>query len=161
MRAALWLPLAVIATLGLPATASACSCAKLPEASRFRAADAAFTGTLVSRHARDPDPGGVESSGDPFVHKYRVERRYKGRRLFRTVWVRTVRDEATCGLPTRKRVALYLDRVKGHWESGLCDVTTRRAMSRAGSSFTTRSQPLELALEQGFCPSSKAKGLLE
>ena len=34
-------------------------------------------------------------------------------------------------LPTRKRVALYLERVKGHWESGLCDVPTRRAMRRA------------------------------
>ena len=79
----------------------------------------------------------------------------------RTVWVRTVRDEATCGLPTRKRVALYLERVKGHWESGLCDVTTRRAMRGAASSFTSGSQPPELALEQGFCPSSKAKGLLE
>lgn len=160
MRAARWLPLAVIVGLALPATASACSCAKLPEAKRFKAADAAFTGTLVSRHALDPDPGGVESSGDPFVNKYRLDRRYKGR-LFRTVWVRTVRDESSCGLPPRRRVALYLDRVHGHWESGLCEVTTRRAMRRAGSSFITRSQPSKLALEQGFCPSSKAKGLLE
>jgi hypothetical protein len=160
VRRALWLPLAAVIGLALPATASACSCAKLPEAKRMKAADAAFTGTLVSRHALDPDPGGVESSGDPFVHRYRLERRYKGR-LSRTVWVRTVRDESTCGLPTRRRVALYLERVHGHWESGLCDVTTRRAMRKAASSFTSRSQPLELALEQGFCPSSKAKGLLE
>jgi hypothetical protein len=160
VRRALLLPLAAVLALALPATASACSCAQLPEAERFRAADGAFTGTLISRHALDPS-GGVESSGDPFVHQYRVERRYKGRRLFRTVWVRTVRDEATCGLPTRKRVALYLDRVNGHWESGLCDVTTRRVMRRAASSFTSRSQPLESALQQGFCPSSKAKGLLE
>jgi hypothetical protein len=160
MRAARWLPLAVIAGLALPATASACSCAKLPEATRLKAADAAFTGTLVSRHALDPDPGGVESSGDPFVHKYRLNRRYKGR-LFRTVWVRTARDESSCGLPRRRRVALYLERVHGHWESGLCEVTTARAMRRAASSFTSRSQPSKLALEQGFCPSSKAKGLLE
>ena len=97
-RSSLWLPLAALALApALPASASACSCAKLPEAKRFRAADAAFTGTLLSRHALDPDPDGVESTGDPFVHKYRVERRYKGRKLFRTVWVRTVRDEATCG----------------------------------------------------------------
>lgn len=130
VRRALWLPLAVILALGLPATASACSCAKLPEAKRFRAADGAFTGTLVSRHALDPKPGAPESSGDPFVHKYRLERRYKGR-LFRTVWVRTVRGEETCGLPTRRRVALYLDRVKGHWESALCEVTTRSAMRKA------------------------------
>ena len=140
VRRPLWLPLAAVIVLALPATASACSCAQLPEAKRLRAADGAFTGTLVSRHALDPDPDGVESSGDPFVHKYRLDRRYKGR-LSRTVWVRTVRDEATCGLPTRKRVALYLERVRGHWESGLCDVTTRRAMRRAASSFTSGSQP--------------------
>ena len=131
MRSALWLLLAAAMTgLAVPATASACSCAKLPEAERFKAADGAFTGTLVSRHALDPEPGAAESSGDPFVHKYRLERRYKGR-LARTVWVRTVRGEETCGLLTRPRVALYLDRVKGHWESALCDVTTRRAMRKA------------------------------
>jgi hypothetical protein len=130
VRRALWLPLAAVVALALPATASACSCAQLPEAMRFKAADAAFTGTLVSRHALDPAPGAPQSSGDPFVHQYRLERRYKGR-LFRTVWVRTVRGEETCGLPTRRRVALYLDRVKGHWESALCDVTTHRAMRRA------------------------------
>jgi hypothetical protein len=164
MRAARWLPLALILPLALPSAASACSCAKMPEARRMQDADAAFTGTLVSRHALDPDPGGVESSGDPFVHRYRLAHRYKGR-LSRTVWVRTVRGGEACGLPTRHRVALYLERVHGHWESGLCDVTTRRAMRRvaavAASSFTTRSQPPELALQQGFCPSSKAKGLLE
>jgi hypothetical protein len=130
VRRALLLPLAAVIGLALPATASACSCAKLPEAMRFKVADAAFTGRLVSRHALDPDPDGVESSGDPFVHKYRLDRRYKGR-LSRTVWVRTVRDEATCGLPTRRRVALYLTRVHGHWESDLCAVTTRRAMRAA------------------------------
>ena len=105
MRAARWLPLVAIIGFALPATASACSCARLPEAERFKDADAAFTGRLVSRHALDPDPDGVESSGDPFVHRYRLDRRYKGR-LFRTVWVRTVRGEATCGVPTRRRIAL-------------------------------------------------------
>jgi hypothetical protein len=102
----------------------------------------------------------VESSGDRFVHRYRLGRRYKGR-LFRTVWVRTVRGEEACGLPRRRRVALYLERVRGHWVSGLCEVTTPRAMRRASSSFNLLSQPSELALEQGFCPSSEAKGLLE
>jgi hypothetical protein len=129
MRVAVLLPLAAVIALVLPATASACSCAKLPEAKRFKAAGAAFTGTLVSRHALDPHSG-VQSSGDPFVHRYRLDRRYKGR-LFRTVWVRTVRDEATCGLPTQHRIALYLTRVHGHWESDLCSVTTGRAMRAA------------------------------
>ena len=130
MRAALWLPLAAFIGLALPATASACSCARMPETTRFKEADAAFTGRLVSRHALDPDPGGVQSSGDPFAHRYRLVRRYKGR-LFGTVWVRTVRGEETCGLPTRRRIALYLVRVHGHWEGGLCGVTTRRAMRKA------------------------------
>ena len=161
MRRTLWLPLAVVMSLALPATASACTCARVPEAERLKDADAAFTGTLVSRRALDsPAPGGLQSSGDPFVHRYRVNRRYKGR-LGRTVWVRTVRSEATCGLPVKRRISLYLTRVDGHWESGLCAVTNRRALRAAASSFTTLSQPLELALEQGFCPSSKAKGLLE
>ena len=130
MHAARWLPLAAVIGLALPATASACSCARMPESTRFKEADAAFTGRLVSRHALDPEPGGVQSSGDPFAHRYRLERRYKGR-LFRTVWVRTVRGEETCGLPTQRRIALYLIRVHGHWEGGLCGVTTRRAMRRA------------------------------
>ena len=94
------------------------------------------------------------------MHRYRVVRRYKGR-LGRTVWVRTVRSDASCGLPVQRRISLYLARVDGHWESGSCGVTSRRALRAAASSFTTLSQPLELALEQGFCPSSKAKGLLE
>ena len=94
-------------------------------------ADAAFTGTLVSRHALDPPAAdGTQSTGDRFAHRYRLDRRYKGR-LFRTVWVRTVRDESSCGLPTRRRIALYLERVHGHWEGGLCGVTTRRAMRAA------------------------------
>jgi hypothetical protein len=139
MRAARWLPLAAIIGLALPATASACSCAKDPEAKRFKDADAAFTGRLVSRHALNPpSPDGTQSTGDPFAHRYRLDRRYKGR-LFRTVWVRTVRDESSCGVPTRHRIALYLVRVHGHWEGGLCGVTTRGAMraaahgSRAGA----------------------------
>ena len=94
-------------------------------------ADAAFTGTLVSRHALDPPvPDGSQSTGDPFVHRYRVDRRFKGR-LGRTVWVRTVRDDSTCGLPTERPIALYLDRVGGHWMGASCGVTTRRAMRAA------------------------------
>jgi hypothetical protein len=143
VRRALWLPLSAAIGLALPATASACSCAKLPEVKRFKAADAAFTGTLVSRHAHDPDPGGVESSGDPFVHRYRLDHRYKGR-LFRTVWVRTVRDESTCGLPTRRRIAVYLTRVHGHWEGDLCAVTTKHALRRAARGKQARAA--------GACP---------
>ena len=138
MRPALWLSLATLAGLALPASASACTCAAVPEAQRFRGADAAFTGTLVSRHAlKPPAVDGVVGSGDPFVHRYRLNRRYKGR-LGRTVWVRTVRGEESCGLPTRRRIALYLERVRGHWEGGLCGVTTRRAMRAAAHGAQAR-----------------------
>jgi len=166
MRRALWLPLAAVLSLALPAVASACSCARAPEGARFRAADGAFVGTLVSRHALEPPaPDGSQSTGDPFVHRYRVDRRYKGR-IGPTVWVRTVRSDASCGLPHQGRIALYLERVRGHWRAGSCEITTRRAMRAAarharGSSFPTGSQGPESALEQGFCPSSKGKGLLE
>jgi hypothetical protein len=65
MRAALWLPLAAVIALALPATASACSCAKEPEAKRFKEADAAFTGRLVSRHALAPNPNPDAAIGCP------------------------------------------------------------------------------------------------
>jgi len=126
MRAARLLGLLLLAGLLLPASAAACSCAREPEAKRFRTADAAFTGTLVSR--RELESTG--SSGDRFVHRYRVDRRYKGR-IGRTVRVRTVRSTATCGLPTTRRIAVYLTRVDGHWASNLCATTTARAMRRA------------------------------
>ena len=56
VRAALWLPLAAILGLALPASASACSCAKLPEAKRFKDADAAFTGQARLAPCARPRP---------------------------------------------------------------------------------------------------------
>jgi len=129
MRRALCLPLLLLLGLVLPSAAAACSCVRVPEAERLRDADAAFAGTLISRRAVDPESPG-QSTGDPFIHRYRVDRRYKGR-LGRTVRVRTVRDEATCGVPARRRIALYLTRANGRWQSSLCASTTRRAMRRA------------------------------
>ena len=131
MSRAPWPLLALVVALAAPASASACSCLAAPERERLRAADAAFAGTLVSRRALDPPAAdGSRGTGDPFVHRYRVDRRYKGR-LGRTVWVRTVRGGATCGVPARRRVALYLQRVGRHWEGSLCGTTTRRAMRAA------------------------------
>jgi hypothetical protein len=59
--------------------------------------------------------------------RYRVQRRYKGR-VGSKVWVRTVRDGASCGLTTRRRVALYLDRLDGAWHAGLCSTTSEAAI---------------------------------
>jgi hypothetical protein len=126
--------LAVIAAslagpLALPAAASACTCAaEVPESRRFAAADAALVGVLESRRPIDPPRAdGLVSTGDRFVHRYRVQRRYKGR-LGAKVWVRTVRSSATCGLPQRRRVALYLDRIDGTWHAGLCSTTSEAAI---------------------------------
>jgi hypothetical protein len=93
----------------MPAAASACTCsAGVPEAKRFAAADAAFVGVLENRRALDsPRPDGVMSTADRFVHRYRVQRRYKGR-LGGKLWVRTVRD--------------------GAWHAGLCSTTTEAAI---------------------------------
>jgi hypothetical protein len=136
MRAARLLVLLCLAGLALPASAAACSCARQPEAERLRAADGAFTGTLVSRRALK-DTG---SSADPIVHRYRVDRRYKGR-IGRTVRVRTVRSSAACGLPAQRRVALYLQRSGGRWRSNLCQMTTARAMRRAARGARSAATP--------------------
>jgi hypothetical protein len=115
--------------LGLPTVAFACTCAGgVSEAKRFAAADAAFAGVLESRRRLDPPrPDGIVSTADRFVHRYRVQRRYKGR-VGGKVWVRTVRDGASCGLTTRRRVALYLDRLDGAWHAGLCSTTSEAAI---------------------------------
>jgi hypothetical protein len=120
---------ALAGALALPAAVKACTCpGGVPEAKRFAAADAAFVGVLESRRALDPPrPDGVIRSGDRFVHRYRVQRRYKGR-LGDKVWVRTVRSDATCGLPTSRRIALYLDRSQGTWQAGSCSVTSEAAI---------------------------------
>lgn len=122
-------PAILASLLALPAAASACRCAaEVPEARRFAAADAAFVGVLESRRPIDPPRlDGIISTGDRFVHRYRVQRRYKGR-LGAKVWVRTVRSSATCGLPNRRRIALYLDRSDGAWHAGLCSTTSEAAI---------------------------------
>lgn len=120
---------ALAGLLALPPAASACTCAGgVPEAKRFAAADAAFVGVLESRRQLDPPRSdGIVTSADRFVHRYRVQRRYKGR-IGGRVWVRTVRDGASCGLPARRRVALYLDRIDGAWHAGLCSTTSEAAI---------------------------------
>jgi hypothetical protein len=121
---------ALAGLVALPAAAFACSCpGDVPEARRFAAADAAFVGVLERRRALDPPrPDGIVSSADRFVHRYRVQRRYKGR-LGARVWVRTMRDGASCGLSARRaRVALYLDRRDGTWHAGACSATSEAAL---------------------------------
>ena len=161
VRRALWLPLAAVLALALPASASACSCAKLPEAKRFRAADAAFTGTLLSRHALDPDPAA-----------WRARATRSSTSTASSAATRAAGCSGPCGCgPCATRRPAACRRASASRSTSTASRGTGRAGSATSppaarcegpaSSFTSRSQPPELALEQGFCPSSKAKGLLE
>jgi len=113
--------LAAAVVLVAPADASACSCIAWgkPKAELARA-HGAFVGVYLSRRPLRP-PGPTSSSLDPYLYKFRVERRLKGT-FGKTVEVLSPRDGASCGLEVRRgqRVGLLLRRVKGRWESNLC-----------------------------------------
>ncbi|MBA3384141.1 MAG: hypothetical protein H0T20_05745 [Actinobacteria bacterium] len=101
--------------------ASACSCIPWgkPKAELARA-NGAFVGVYLGRRPLNP-PGPTYSSVDPYLYKFRVERRLKGT-FGKKVEVRSTRDGASCGLEVVRgqRVGLLLRRVKGRWESNLC-----------------------------------------
>ena len=117
--------------------AMACSCVPPGEAKLLKEMDGAFVGRLVAVRVVDPPAQGEPiGSGDPTDYIYRVRRVYKhgpGLRRGRRVRVRSVRDEATCGLPKQKgRIyALFLQRRNHRWRSNLCLTTTPRLMRRA------------------------------
>ncbi|HZB23574.1 MAG TPA: hypothetical protein VE444_06975 [Gaiellaceae bacterium] len=118
----LLLPFVVAAgVLVAPAEASACSCIPWgkPRVEVARA-NGAFVGVYLGRRPLNP-PGATTSSVDPYLYKFRVERRLKGT-FGKTVEVLSARDGASCGLEVRRgqRVGLLLRRVKGRWESNLC-----------------------------------------
>ena len=109
--------------------AMACSCAR-PEGGlpSIRSADGVFIGRLVAVRVVDPPAEGEPvGSGDPTDYIYRVGRVYNtgpGLRRGRRVRVRSVRSEATCGLPRRrgKLYGLFVDRRHGRWHGNLCGV---------------------------------------
>jgi hypothetical protein len=123
--------LAIVAVAaGIPLLAAegamACSCAPRDPVPSIRSADGVFIGRLVAVRVVDPPADGEPiSSGDPTDYIYRVGRVYNvgpGLRKGRRVRVRSVRSEATCGLPRgRGRLyGLYVDRRAGRWHGGLC-----------------------------------------
>ena len=134
------LAVAVVA-VGIPLlsadAAMACSCVPPNEKKMLKEADGAFVGRLVAVRVVDPpEQGGPISSGDPTDYIYRVRRVYNrgpGLRRGRRVRVRSVRDEATCGLQDQKGrlYALFLERRNHRWHSNLCLTTTPRRMRRA------------------------------
>lgn len=117
--------------------AMACSCVPPNEQKMLRDSDGAFVGRLVAvRPVDPPEQGEPISSADPTDFIYRVRRVYKrgpGLRRGRRVRVRSVRDEATCGLQSTKGelYALFLNRRHRRWHSNLCLTTTPRRMRRA------------------------------
>ena len=137
-----------VSLLGADA-AMACSCVPLNERERLRESDGAFVGRLVAVRVVDPpDQGEPIGSGDPTDFIYRVRRVYNGGpglRRGRRVRVRSVRDEATCGLQSRKGelYGLFLQRRNHRWHSNLCLTTTPRRMRRAaeGASSSRAGSP--------------------
>lgn len=68
--------LAVLVAAAEPA--HACSCAVLDDAAARSGADLVFTGRLLERHVRSPGPFGVQSSADPAILTFQVDRVFKG-----------------------------------------------------------------------------------
>ena len=135
---------AAVASLGAE-SAMACSCVPPDPEGMLESMDGAIVGRLVAVRAVNPPAEGEPiGSGDPTDYAYRVRRAFKGAGLRRgkRVRVRSVRSEATCGLP-RARGRLYgvlLIRRNGRWHSNLCLTVTPRQLRRAarGESAASR-----------------------
>ena len=129
--------------------ALACSCVPVKVREQLEASDAAFVGRLVAVREVDPPAEGEPiGSGDPMDYVYRVGRIYKdgpGINRGRRVRVRSVRDEATCGLPGRvgRLIGLFVSRSQHRWHGNFCRTTTPRKMRRGaqGSSATRAGSP--------------------
>ncbi len=89
--------LLVVAGLVVAAPAAACSCAGTPSsAEAFAAADAVFTGRLLSRELQHPD-WPIVSSGDPALHVFAVDEVFKGV-VHQEQGVVSADSGASCGL---------------------------------------------------------------
>jgi hypothetical protein len=136
-----------VAVLAIPLVgadmALACSCAPVNVRESISESDGAFIGRLVARHEVDPRPDGEPiGTGDPVDYVYRVGRVFNGGpglRRGNRVRVRSVRDEATCGLPNARGelIGLFVERRSRRWHGSLCATTTPRRMRRAGSSTSS------------------------
>lgn len=147
-----WLAIAAMA-LGIPLlavdSAVACSCVPINVREQLKASDAAFVGRLVEvREVNPPAEGEPVGTGDPMDYIYRVGRIYKdgpGINRGRRVRVRSVRGEATCGLPSRvgELIGLFVDRRHHRWHGSLCLTTTPRKLRRGaqGSSAGRAGSP--------------------
>jgi hypothetical protein len=128
-------------------TAMACSCVPLKPREQLKASDAAFIGRLVAvREVDPPAEGEPVGTGDPMDYVYRVGRIYKdgpGINRGKRVRVRSVRDEATCGLPDQvgELIGLFVQRRNHRWHGNLCLTTSARKMRRAFDSAGSAGSP--------------------
>ena len=108
--------------------AAACSCAEADTATSFAAADAVFTGTLVSRDVDHPE-WPVMSSTDPALHVFAVDGVFKGE-VHELQGVVSSADGASCGLELSGDgpFVVFASRDAGlpedQYRAGLCDGTT-------------------------------------
>jgi hypothetical protein len=79
--------------------AHACSCTGGTDAEKFKLAQAVFTGTLVGREEPN-ESASVQSSADPVIYTFAVDRVYKGT-ITNPQRVKSVVDGASCGLELR------------------------------------------------------------
>jgi hypothetical protein len=106
----------VLGALVFAGGAQACSCVPMSRSEAMQRADAAIAGRLLKVVPRDHLRA---------VYRYRVQRVYKsaaGIWRGRVISVRSARDSAACGLPTRigRRYGLLLSWSEGGWASGAC-----------------------------------------
>jgi hypothetical protein len=147
MRRLAILAVALAAPLLAADTAMACSCVPLKPREQLKASDAAFIGRLVAVREVDPPAEGEPiGTGDPMDYVYRVGRIYKdgpGINRGRRVRVRSVRDEATCGLPDQvgELIGLFAQRQNRRWHGNLCLTTSARKMRRALESAGSAGSP--------------------
>ena len=123
------LTLACLLSLGLAASAQACSCAPSPPRESLREADAAIVASLVKVAPRGPFRAD---------YRYEVVRVYRGADALEAgglISVRSARRAAACALPRRigRRYGLFLTHSDGHWRAGICSVISPRRLWAAAS----------------------------
>jgi len=146
----------VALALGIPLfwadAAAACSCVPIDAREQLKESDGAFVGRLVAvREVDPPAEGEPTSSADPMDFVYRVGRVHNGGpglHRGRRVRVRSVRDDASCGLPhgVGELIGLFVERRNHRWHGSACLVTTPRKMRRAARRARLSRHPLSGAL---------------
>jgi hypothetical protein len=107
--------------------AAACSCAEATLAQHFAAADAVFTGSLVSRDVRRLDRW-TQSSADPALLVFDVEAVFKGD-VHEQQGIVSAADSSSCGLDVKGDTAyiVFASRgeglADGQYRAGLCNGT--------------------------------------